>query len=338
MFGVKEAEMSSVKKVLMLLVLGIVLFHPSRSWAQDEASSIDTVGQWTWWLGAGAAFYEADEENEAGQLYDLRINHRVSPDLSYEIGIGGSPFLEGNNFDAPDPREGDFSGRNSTGENWFVKNTFSVMYHVNGATTPVDPYLSLIGGMQYYDKRREDGQWAPMGGPGFGVAYWVDENLAFRGDYNAVLVKDADPEINHHVLAMVHYNFGGDGRGGDQEGKGDELGAGSTGPLKTIYFDFDKSNLSGQAQSTLKENATWLQGNPSTRVSLEGHCDERGTNEYNMALGQRRAKSAQDYLRSLGVGADRLSITSYGEEVPAEPGHNEAAWAKNRRVESVIKK
>ena len=338
--------MSSLKKVLMLLALSAVLIGPDLGHAQEESAAEDNTASssvktgWIPWIGAGANFYEADEENESGQLYEIRLQNRVSEGLSYELGIGGSPFLEGNDFNAPDPREGSFNGRNSTGENWMVKGNAGALLHVAPSSDGrLDPYLSFIAGMEFLGKRREDGSWAPFGGPGLGVMYWLNDDLAVRADYNVLLVKDADPEINHHVLAMVHYNWGGSGSGGEADGQNDnELGAKSSGPLKTIYFDFDKSNLSAQAQQTLKENADWIKSNPGQRVSLEGHCDERGTNEYNMALGQRRAKSAQDYLRNLGVPADRLSTISYGEEVPADPGHNEAAWAKNRRVESVLKK
>lgn len=339
--------MSSMKKLSMLLLFGgMLVINPFSAAAQDEAPAEESASsgssdssEWTTWLGAGGNFYEADEENEAGALYELRLENRTSDSLSWELGIGGSPFLEGNNYNAPDPREGSFNGKNSPGENWVVKSNVGALYHMGARGEALDPYLSFIVGMEYYGKRREDGQWAPFGGPGFGVSYWLSDSLAIRGDYNVVLAKDEDPEINHHVLAMIHYSWGSGDQGGDNAGGGDdELGGKSTGPLKPIYFDFDKSNISGQAQQTLKENADWLSKNPDKKVSLEGHCDERGTNEYNMALGQRRAKSTLDYMRTLGVPADRMSTTTYGEEVPADPGHNEAAWSKNRRCESVIKK
>ena len=117
-------------------------------------------------------------------------------------------------------------------------------------------------------------------------------------------------------------------------GDGDNIPlAGEEGPLKRIHFDFDKSNITDQAAATLRMNAEWLAANPGARVQIEGHCDERGTNEYNMALGSRRAKSAHEYLRSLGVDAGRMSTISYGEELPLDPGSNEEAWAKNRRAE-----
>ncbi|NMC64164.1 MAG: peptidoglycan-associated lipoprotein Pal [SAR324 cluster bacterium] len=105
----------------------------------------------------------------------------------------------------------------------------------------------------------------------------------------------------------------------------------SQSPLKDINFDFDKYNITPTAQGILKENAAWLKANPGKKVQIEGHCDERGTSEYNMALGNKRAKAAFDYLKSLGVDPAIMSTVSYGKELPLDPRHNEEAWAKNRR-------
>jgi len=103
------------------------------------------------------------------------------------------------------------------------------------------------------------------------------------------------------------------------------------GPLKDVFFDFDSSALTPTAQNTLRDDAKWLLDNPGVNVTVEGHCDERGTNEYNMALGERRARATMMFTKSLGVPASRMSTISYGEEMPLDNGHNEAAWAKNRR-------
>lgn len=100
-----------------------------------------------------------------------------------------------------------------------------------------------------------------------------------------------------------------------------------------VYFAFDSAALSSMAQATLKRKAAWLKENSGAMVTIEGHCDERGTNEYNLALGERRAESARAYLVDLGVSASRLSTISYGEERPLDPRHNEEAWAKNRRAQ-----
>ncbi|MBC8199243.1 MAG: peptidoglycan-associated lipoprotein Pal [Desulfobacterales bacterium] len=105
---------------------------------------------------------------------------------------------------------------------------------------------------------------------------------------------------------------------------------------ENIYFDFDKYNLLPLARKILKRKADWLWNNPDVSVIIEGHCDERGTNEYNLALGDRRAESAKAYLVDLGIARARLTTVSYGEERPVDPGHNEVAWAKNRRAHFTI--
>ncbi len=107
-------------------------------------------------------------------------------------------------------------------------------------------------------------------------------------------------------------------------------------PLKDIYYNFDSFDLRDDARGTLKANADWLKANPSARVEIEGHCDERGTNEYNLALGAQRAQAAKDYLVSLGVSAGRLSTISYGEELPVCKEKTQACWQKNRRARFVI--
>lgn len=102
-------------------------------------------------------------------------------------------------------------------------------------------------------------------------------------------------------------------------------------PLKEIYFDFDDYRLLASARETLKADADWLRKNPGVTVDIEGHCDERGTSEYNLALGAKRAQSAKDYLETLGITASRLSTKSYGSEVPVCREHSEDCWQKNRR-------
>lgn len=107
--------------------------------------------------------------------------------------------------------------------------------------------------------------------------------------------------------------------------------------FENIYFDFDKSDLSQGARDVLSKNANiLLKDKPNIKIQIAGHCDERGSAEYNLALGERRAKAAEQYLVTLGVAADRLSTISYGKEKPAVEGHDEAAWAKNRRAEFTI--
>jgi peptidoglycan-associated lipoprotein len=109
-----------------------------------------------------------------------------------------------------------------------------------------------------------------------------------------------------------------------------------TGALRTIFFDFDKYNLKPDATAALNQNLAWLRANPDFEVRIEGHCDERGTDEYNLALGDRRSTSAKSFLVERGIPASRLRTISYGEERPIDPRHNEQAWGKNRRADFVI--
>ena len=104
-----------------------------------------------------------------------------------------------------------------------------------------------------------------------------------------------------------------------------------------VYFAFDSYDLSSEARATLDRQAGWLkQYGSKYKVTIEGHCDERGTAEYNLALGERRAVAARTYLVSLGIAADRIKTISYGKEFPFDPGHDESAWAKNRRAHFVV--
>ncbi len=108
------------------------------------------------------------------------------------------------------------------------------------------------------------------------------------------------------------------------------------GVLRTVYFAYDSAELGEETRRALQANAEWLKSNPRFKIRVEGHCDERGTVEYNLALGQRRADATRDYLGSLGVDARRLTTISYGEERPAAVGHDDSAWSQNRRAEFVI--
>ena len=109
-----------------------------------------------------------------------------------------------------------------------------------------------------------------------------------------------------------------------------------SGVLKPVFFDLDSSDVNADGQKALQENADMMRKNTQWQVTIEGHCDERGTAEYNLALGERRAIAARAYLVSLGIPAERVRTVSYGKEFPFEPGHDEAAWSKNRRAHFVI--
>ena len=123
----------------------------------------------------------------------------------------------------------------------------------------------------------------------------------------------------------------------EQLQQGKSVGTPASNPLQYIYFDFDRYDLRADARETLKQNAAWLKQNPSTTVQIEGHCDERGTTEYNLALGAKRAQTAKDYLTTLGISVQRLSTISYGQELPVCTEHTEECWQKNRHDRFVIK-
>jgi peptidoglycan-associated lipoprotein len=110
-----------------------------------------------------------------------------------------------------------------------------------------------------------------------------------------------------------------------------------TSSLRDVYFDFDRYDIRASDKAVLDENATWLKTNQAALLLIEGHCDERGTNEYNLALGERRAKATRDYLVSVGVDAGRITVISYGEERPTCTEKADACWAKNRRAHFLVK-
>lgn len=106
--------------------------------------------------------------------------------------------------------------------------------------------------------------------------------------------------------------------------------------IEDVLFDYDSAELADEARRTLERSAEWLASHPTVRILIEGHCDERGTVEYNLSLGEERARAARDYLRQLGVGDERMRILSYGKEFPLDPGHTESAWRRNRRAHLAI--
>jgi len=118
------------------------------------------------------------------------------------------------------------------------------------------------------------------------------------------------------------------------ESEGSDRGSG--GPLSDVYFAYDAFDLSAEARDTLQANAGWLKNNSAAKVEIEGHCDERGTVEYNLALGAKRAKAARDYLVNLGVDAGQLSTISYGEELPVCKESTESCWQQNRRAHFLL--
>lgn len=159
---------------------------------------------------------------------------------------------------------------------------------------------------------------AKAGGAGSGVAKSGPESRSGEGTRGGAKESDTDRSSLKQL----------------QEGKPPITPASS--PLKDIYFDYDRYDLSADARTILRANADWLKSNSDVRVEIEGHCDERGTNEYNLALGAKRAQSAREYLTTLGVAPARLSTISYGEEIPVCREQDENCWRQNRRARFVI--
>ena len=114
--------------------------------------------------------------------------------------------------------------------------------------------------------------------------------------------------------------------------------SGEGGPLEDVQFEYDQARLSDQGRAIVERHALWLQNHRAAKVVVEGHCDERGTTDYNLALGEQRARVVRDYLVSLGVAGDRLTTVSYGKERPLDTGSNESAWARNRRAHFNVKR
>lgn len=146
------------------------------------------------------------------------------------------------------------------------------------------------------------------------------------------------------MLAACDTTGSDDGMGGAGGAAGGKMGVARPGTQEDmvvnvgdrVFYGFDKSDLSAEARATLDRQSAWLKKYPALSVTLEGHCDERGTREYNLALGERRAAAAKNYLVASGIAADRVKTVSYGKERPAVLGSNEAAWAQNRRAVTVV--
>ncbi len=137
----------------------------------------------------------------------------------------------------------------------------------------------------------------------------------------------------------------GEGMGSEESIESNTMGSGSqaisegrtNGPMLPVYFDFDKSSIRDDQKARIEGNAAFLKSNHGAKITIEGNCDERGTNEYNMALGERRAQVAKKYLTNLGISSSRMGTVSYGEEKPLLYGHDEYSWAQNRRDDFVIR-
>lgn len=271
-------------------------------------------------LGAGAVFYEGDEQQESGQAYELKVSYQLDEKISVNGFFTGLPYL--NNRDLGPDREHQLD--DST---WGLMWGLGADYHLGSADSLWDPSVGPVIGITRYGDDVEDGDQTDLfGGINFGLGYPIAADWSARGDYRVVAAGE-DTEINHHVLLSLVYHMNGSGLDG----------AMAHSALKPVYFAFDKSELSAESKNTLDSNAAWLKDNSRKTALVEGNCDERGTTEYNYALGERRAKAVADYYRTQGVPAERLSTVSFGEDQPVDTGHNEAAWSKNRRADTKIK-
>jgi peptidoglycan-associated lipoprotein len=142
--------------------------------------------------------------------------------------------------------------------------------------------------------------------------------------------KGSELEGSQGGAGLSDESLGGGAGGSLALAQAGQLGT-DTGPLHDIHFDYDSFELDEPSRQTLQENAQWLKDHPSVRVEIEGHCDDRGTVEYNLALGAKRAAAAKNYLVALGIGRDRLTTISYGEELPLCHEETEDCWSRNRR-------
>lgn len=169
-----------------------------------------------------------------------------------------------------------------------------------------------------------------------GNAQGMDNQVSQEGGQPAY-DDNAEPPTDN-VANAAQGNMGGNEMAGNT-GEGNAAAASASSEFDTTpcYFAFDDYSLTETAQAKLKEKVDQLKGKEDTKILVEGHCDERGSNQYNLALGERRAHSVKMFLVNNGVAADRISIISYGEEKASDPGHSEESWAKNRRTEFVVK-
>ena len=164
----------------------------------------------------------------------------------------------------------------------------------------------------------------------------VKEGAAVTTDDQAAKDAAAKAEADRLARERAEREAAERAKAGEQSAKV-EAAATTEDAIKDIYFDFDKSNIRSDAREILKANADNFLKNSAASIVIEGNCDERGTAEYNMALGQRRAQEAKKYLVNLGVKGSKITTISYGKEKPIDPGHDEDAWAKNRRDHFVVK-
>lgn len=318
----------NARKLITVLAAGLSAFGSVSNVVADD--TVDYKG-WNASLGGGMMFFEGDEEVEHSQIYALGVGYDFNNRWTLEGNIGYLPYMNNENRELIEPTT-EFELDDET---WGIRGSTDLIFHlISDPTSNFDPHVGATAGLMFYGDDLENGQqFDPFGGLTAGATYWLTAGLGVRGDYR-VVVAGHDTEFNQQAMLSLTYSWGRRAKAVAAAEAGDNLSAGDKNPnLKSIYFGFDSSELTAPSKTILKENADYLATVPGSKIVLEGHCDERGTDEYNLALGERRARSAFEYLRSLGVSRDRMSTVSYGESRPAEAAHNEGAWSKNRRVE-----
>ncbi len=307
-------------------VISLNCAAPQSAQADDNL----TLPGWTAALGTGGYFFEANQEYDPGSIYQLTGSYNFNPRWSADAFFSGLPQLNDNPDSGIVPPPADV-------HNWGLQWGTAANYHfIKDPGRRWDPFAGVGVGIQTFKQEVEGDKTSVFGDLGAGLSYRFNQIWSARGDYKVGIASGDDVKWHQVGLLSVGYSWGSAGAGGS--GAGNEDAGKSTIDnknlgLETIYFDFDKSLLKADAKASLQRNADWIKAHSDTHIILEGHCDERGTTEYNLALGERRAKAAFDFLRSLGVPAAQMTIVSYGEERPADAGHTETAWAKNRRVE-----
>ncbi len=323
-----------LSKLICAAVAACTLAVTTHSARAEDTAGAGIVPSFYTSLGAGGVFYDHGEELMHTLQYEAKLGLRYNEWIATEMGFAGLPAINHRTYDSPAALDDD---------TWGMKVALDALYHPWGSDMlTFDPFLAVtFGSFWFEDNKPWGGNADPYVGTGLGMFWNFSEHYFARGDYRVVTVFN-DTEWNHHALLSLGYRWGAPAalaaKAGEKDAGESDLRGDANPALQTIYFAFDSSKLDDAAKQRLDANAKWMKENPGTSLTLEGHCDERGTNEYNLALGERRAQTSYKYLVTLGINKDQLRTQSFGEEFPADPGHDEGAWSKNRRVEFREKK
>jgi peptidoglycan-associated lipoprotein len=319
--------------LLMVAVVCMTLVVATNAMAEHRAKSFMLSPR------VGHIGFDSDLNLEDGMVYGLGLGYNFTENLGIEASYYYSD-TEANN--TPLDRDGD------SAEADVQIGQIDALYHFVMDNKKLVPYLAAGAGVAYRDFEKitgdgDDSEFATNAGGG--VKYFVHDNIALCADVRHV---QTYPECSWLGTLGLTVYMGGKSKAPAEEPAAQPqaaaepqddpaLKARQAFETEDVYFNFDKSDLTTEAQALLKKKAAWMSSNPEAAVTIEGHCDERGTNEYNIALGERRARSAMEFLVDLGADASRMITITYGEEKPVDPGNNEAAWSKNRRAHFVLR-